>query len=104
MEMIQENANLFEYGYFGDPLQEMFDSYDTNPNLVALDEVSYKERAEREILKIEVLDVDKYIEVNELREITNPTFFGAGGSVFVKAQGQTKGTLRSHQWCTEGAR
>ena len=80
MEMIQENANLFEYGYFGDPLQEMFDSYDTNPELIALDEVSYKERAENTVFEIEVLDVDNYVQTNELREITNPTFFGAGGA------------------------
>lgn len=80
MEMIQENANLFEYGYFGDPLQELFDSYDTNPELIALDEVSYKERAENTVFEIEVLDVDDYVQTNELREITNPTFFGAGGA------------------------
>lgn len=79
MEQIQENANLFEYGYVTDPLQEMFDSFDTNPSLISLDEVSYKERAEKEILSLEVLDVDKYVKVNELKEITNPTFFGAGG-------------------------
>ena len=80
MEQIQENANVFDYGYFGDPLQEMFDSFDTDPSLVSLDEASYKERAEKEILKIEVLDVDRYVKVNELQEITNPTFFGAGGA------------------------
>ena len=80
MEQIQENANLFEYGYFGDPLQEMFDTFDTDPSLVSLDEVSYEERAKKEILSIEVLDVERYIKTNELQEITNPTFFGAGGA------------------------
>lgn len=79
MEQIQENANVCEYGYFSDPLQEMFDSYDKDPALVNLSEVSYNERAKKAILSIEVLDVDKYVKVNELQEITNPTFFGANG-------------------------
>lgn len=79
MEQIQENANLFEYGYFGDPLQELFDNFDKDPEILALDEASYKERAEKEIVQLEVLDVERYIKVNELKEITNPTFFGANG-------------------------
>ena len=79
MEQIQENANLFEYGYFGDPLQELFDNFDVDPEILALDEASYKERAEKEIVQLEVLDVERYIKVNELKEITNPTCFGANG-------------------------
>lgn len=75
-----ENANLFDYGYFMDPLDERFDSYDKDPELMALDEVTYAERAKKEILSLEVLDVERYIKVNELKEITNPTFFGAGGA------------------------
>lgn len=80
MEQIQENnANLFEYGYFDDPLQEIFDSYDNNPELVNLSEIAYNERAKNAIFSLEVLDVDRYIKTNELKEITNPTFFSANG-------------------------
>ena len=80
MEQIQENnANLFEYGYFNDPLQEIFDSYDINPELVNLSEIAYNERAKNAIFSLEVLDVDRYIKTNELKEITNPTFFSANG-------------------------
>ena len=82
MEIRDNNANLVEYGYDTDYLQEVFDSYDTDsPIPVILDEVTYNERANSKssILSLEILDVDKYIKVNELKEITNPTFFAANG-------------------------
>ena len=79
MDNNQNNANVLEYGFYSDPLDEFFDSFDTDPELISLDEVTYQERAKNEILKIEVLDVDRYIRVNELKPITNPIFFAAGG-------------------------
>lgn len=77
---IQENANLFEYSYYSDPLDTFFESFDNDLKLRELDEVSYQERAKKAILELEVLDVDRYIKVNELKEITNPTFFGTSGA------------------------
>lgn len=74
------NINVTEYDDYVDPLDRIFKSFDKDPRLVALDEVSYKQRAERTIFSIEVLDVDRYIKVNELQPITNPTFFGVRGA------------------------
>lgn len=61
-----------------DFLQEFFDSFDKE--LASLDEASYLSRAEKSTLMLEVLDIDKYVKVNELKPITNPTFFGLGGA------------------------
>ena len=81
--MVENNNFIYEedigISYFEDPLDELFDSYDINPNLISLTETSYEERGNKEILSLEVLDVEKYIKVNELKEITNPTFFSTGG-------------------------
>jgi len=79
MNSINENANVFEYNFFEDPLDKFFESFDTDPELVSMDEATYEERAKKEILSIEILDVEKYIKVNELQEISNPIFFAAGG-------------------------
>lgn len=78
MDRIDENANVFEYGYVSDPLDAYFESFDLDPELRALDEVSYQERAEKEVFRLEVLDVEKYIKTNNLQPITNPTFFANG--------------------------
>lgn len=78
--IIEENANIFDTGYFSDPLDVFFESIETDPSWTSLDEASYNERAKKEILKLEVLDVEKYIAANELKPITNPTFF-AGGNI-----------------------
>lgn len=78
--MIEENTNVVEYEYYSDPLDTFFDSFETNPELAKLDEVTYQERAEKAVLQIEVLDVERYIKVNELEEITNPTFFAGNGA------------------------
>ena len=74
-----ENTDNFDvgYNYYEDPLDKIFEAFDTDPDLMALDEISYLERANKAILRLEVLDVDKYIKVNELKPITNPTFFSA---------------------------
>ena len=66
--MIEENTNVVEYEYYSDPLDTFFDSFETNPELAKLDEVTYQERAEKAVLQIEVLDVDRYIKVNELED------------------------------------
>ena len=77
----QENANVeFQYSWYEDPLDRFFESFDTDPNLTSLDEATYQERAKNAILSIEVLDPQKYIDQNELQEITNPTFFGSNGA------------------------
>ena len=80
--MSDENFALIGYHYIDnrDPLQEAFDEYDTDPMLKALDETTYQERARKEVLSLEVLDVERYIKVNDLKEITNPTFFNASGA------------------------
>ena len=82
--MVVDNDFIYEenirFRYFEDPLDERFEAYDTDPLLVGLNETSYEERGKKEILSLEVLDVDRYIKVNELKEVTNPTFFAAGGN------------------------
>lgn len=70
----------YDYDNYLDPLEEVFNAFDTDPVLMALSETSYAERAAKETLKLELLDIDRYIKVNELKEIKNPTFFGAGGN------------------------
>ena len=73
-----DNLNL-NYSYMQDPLSETFDAYDTDPILIALSEASYADRAKRETLKMEVLDIDKYVKVNELQPISNPSLFSGMG-------------------------
>lgn len=73
-----DNLNL-NYSYIQDPLSETFDAYDTDPVLLALSEASYADRAKRETLKMEVLDIDKYVKVNELQPISNPSLFSGMG-------------------------
>ena len=83
MGVIDNDDFIYEedigFRYFEDPLDEIFEAYDTDPDLISLSETSYEERGKKEILSLEVLDVDKYIKVNELKEVTNPTFFATGG-------------------------
>ena len=79
-----DNANEFlgEYGYIDesyDPLDRFFESIDNSPEWMNLDEASYQERANNAVLQLEVLDVPLYIKQNDLREITNPTFFSSSG-------------------------
>lgn len=73
--------NNIQYSWLSDmdPINDFFESFDTDPRLVALDEISYQERADNAIMSIEVLDVERYVKQNELVEITNPTFFGPNG-------------------------
>ena len=42
-----------------------------------INEETYQERAETATLKLEVMDVNKFVSANELKEITNPTFFAS---------------------------
>ena len=80
---VVDNDFIYEedigFRYFEDPLDERFEAYDNNQELISLSETSYEERGKKEILSLEVLDVDKYIKVNELKEVSNPTFFATGG-------------------------
>ena len=76
---MDNNFNINFIDNYHDYLAEYFDKYDTDPYLIALSEASYKERAEKETLKLEVLDVDKYIKVNEMRPITNPSLYSGMG-------------------------
>lgn len=78
-----DNCNiLIEYGYLqdSDPLDRFFESIDQDPDWTRLDEATYQDRANSAVLQLEVLDVPLYIKQNELKEITNPTFFSPSGA------------------------
>ena len=78
-----DNCNvLIEYGYLqdSDPIDRFFDSIDQDPDWTRLDEATYQDRANNAVLQLEVLDVPLYIKQNELKEITNPTFFSPSGA------------------------
>ena len=44
-----------------------------------LNEESYMERAKTATFQVEVLDVNKFVKANNLKEIANPTFFNSSG-------------------------
>lgn len=78
-----DNCNvLIEYRYLqdSDPLDRFFESIDQDPDWTRLDEATYQDRANNAVLQLEVLDVPLYIKQNELKEITNPTFFSPSGA------------------------
>ena len=78
-----DNCNVFiEYGYLqdSDPIDRFFESIDQDPDWTRLDEATYQDRANNAVLQLEVLDVPLYIKQNELKEITNPTFFSPSGA------------------------
>ena len=78
-----DNCNvLIEYGYIQnkDPIDRFFESIDQDPDWTRLDEATYQDRANNAVLQLEVLDVPLYIKQNELKEITNPTFFSPSGA------------------------
>ena len=78
-----DNCNvLIEYGYLqdSDPIDKFFESIDQDPDWNRLDEATYQDRANNAVLQLEVLDVPLYIKQNELKEITNPTFFSPSGA------------------------
>lgn len=64
---VRKEFNLLEY----------FDNINTK--LQSLNEESYQSRAKTATLSVELLDIDKFIKKNNLKEITNPTFFGTSG-------------------------
>ena len=94
-ESFDINESLpFSYGYIDDldeveilprekyvrkefNLLEYFDNINTK--LQSLNEESYQSRAKTATLSVELLDIDKFIKKNNLKEITNPTFFGTSG-------------------------
>lgn len=78
-----DNCNIIiEYGYLqdSDPLDRFFESIDQDPDWTRLDEATYQDRANNAVLQLEVLDVPLYIKQNDLKEITNPTFFSPSGA------------------------
>ena len=65
---MNDNINLIgEYGYIDtsyDPLDRFFESIDNSPEWLALDEVSYQQRAENAVLQLEIMDIPLYIKQN----------------------------------------
>lgn len=59
---------------------EAFNLIDQKANLESINEVSYKDIVDKEIFKVEVMDIDRFIKVNNVQEISNPTFFGTSGA------------------------
>lgn len=60
---------------------EIFDLIEANAGLQSFDEASYNEIIDKEVFKIEVMDINKFIERNSsTKQITNPTFFSASGA------------------------
>lgn len=58
---------------------EYFDIFE-HEDINILDEASYQERSNSSSFQIELLDQEKFIKKNELKEITNPAFFSASGA------------------------
>lgn len=56
-----------------DELQETFDAFNFAYGNIPLTEAEYQEKVEH--LKLEILDVDRFISVNDWKEVTNPVFF-----------------------------
>ncbi|MBR1988487.1 MAG: hypothetical protein IKA36_05575 [Clostridia bacterium] len=87
LDEVSYEVRLGEDTEYGDSLLmpqqdilEYFDIFDLNNNLETLDEASYQERSENAIFRVELLDQEKFIKNNNLKEITNPAFFGANGA------------------------
>ena len=51
------------------------DQFNSDPRIQEMNEASYQDRVKKETFKLEVLDIDKYIKNNDLKEVTNPIFF-----------------------------
>lgn len=65
----RDNIDILEY----------FRIFNIQNNTESLDEASYQERAKTAIFRAELMDIPKFIEKNNLQEITNPIFFSPGG-------------------------
>lgn len=63
-----------EFGFRPIPTYQPFDL------VTALSEATYLERAKKETLKVELIDIPRYIKDNELQEVTNPQFFAMHGN------------------------
>lgn len=59
---------------------EAFKLIDQKIDIEAVNEASYKDIVDKEIFKVEVMDIDRFIKANNVQEITNPTFFGTSGA------------------------
>ena len=51
-----------------------------NSDLAPLNEETFQDRANKAILSLELMDIDKFIKANDCQEISNPTFFYQNGS------------------------
>ena len=73
--MLESEESIFGTGI--DVLDYFKEFAKENQNI---NEETYQERAEKATLKVEVLDVNKFIKRNpSTKEIKNPTFFSANG-------------------------
>ena len=46
-----------------------------NSDLAPLNEETFQDRANKAVLSLELMDIDKFIKANDCQEISNPTFF-----------------------------
>jgi len=53
--------------------------FNLDPRIQNMNEASYQQRIKNETFKLEVLDIDRFIKDNDLKEVTNPIFFAYNG-------------------------
>lgn len=51
-----------------------------NSELAPLNEETFQDRANKAVLSLELMDIDKFIKANDCQEVSNPTFFYQNGS------------------------
>lgn len=59
---------------------DYFKKFQAENPVSSIDEASYQERAKEAVFRVEVMDIEKFISRNNVREITNPAFLAAGGA------------------------
>ena len=59
----------------GVPIEELFDQFnqDTTGELVPVDEAEYNKKTDH--LRLEIVDIDRFVKINDCKEITNPVFY-----------------------------
>lgn len=94
--MIKTNDDVeFSYSIYNDvsdiPMLESEREFIHNFNIVEelaklnkefthLEEETFQDRAKKAVFSLDVIDVNKFIKANDVKEITNPTFFYKNGS------------------------
>lgn len=60
---------------------EVFDLIDAKARIMSVNEATYNDMIDKESesFKVEIMDVERFIKNNDVKEITNPTFFGTSG-------------------------